>query len=111
MNIQVISKVPYTEGHSHFATWVKDFPQLHQHDDHHGHHDDHHKPIPQKEQILDHLRKELVDLAQDSKSIKQRLCYRSCFKLPLREYVEFCLSNKCGQSNFNDAARTLNLLK
>ena len=111
MNQQFITKVPYTESHSHFANWVKDFPQLHQHDehDHHGH--DSHKPLSQKQQILDHLRHELVDLATDRNAIKNKLCYRSCFKILDREYAQYCLQEKCGQSDFNAAARALKLLK
>ncbi len=111
MDIPVITKIPYTVGHTHFGTWVSDFPQLHQHDEHGHHGHEEHKPLSQKQQILDHLRKELVTLAVDRPAIEQKLCYRTCFKFTDREYAEYCLKVKCGQSDFIQAAKALNFYK
>ena len=105
-----IVKVPYSQGHSHFSTWVSGFPQLHQHDDAHGH-DSHHVELPQQQKTLDYLRKEMVALATDRNSVEAYVCYRTCFKLLDRDYVDFCLQKKCNQPSFTAAARHLNLLK
>jgi len=38
------------------------------------------------------------------------LCFRTCFKLEQKSYVDFCLQRKCGGVDFNQAARTLGLV-
>ena len=109
---EFINRVPTVETHTHFNAWVKDFPALHPQGEHghgHGHHG--HAPLPHRQQLLDHLRKELTQLSTDRKSIEQKLCYRSCFKIMDREYAEFCLKERCQQPDFKAAARAVNLLK
>ena len=38
-------------------------------------------------------------------------CFRNCFKLRDRRYVEFCLQRKCGGVPFMKAADSLGLVK
>lgn len=99
-----ITPVRFTKAHSEFYNYIESFPdQKHMHDDDHG--------VSQKELTLDHLRRELVDLAKNPKAIQDRLCYRTCFKWGDRDYINYCLSQKCGGVSFNYAANTLGYLK
>ena len=114
MSDNYLVRVPYVEGHSHTSTWISDFPQIHQHhqDDHAAHHGHHgHPELSQKEKTLDYLRKEMVMLATNKKAVQDKICYRTCFKFLDRDYVDFCLKQKCDQSSFEQAAKALNLLK
>lgn len=39
------------------------------------------------------------------------ICYRDCFKQPLRRYVEFCLEKRCNGAKFDDAAKFMGYAK
>lgn len=92
------------KAHSEWYDYIESFPNMKKmHDDVDG--------LSQKQITLDHLRKELVDLAKNPKLIEDRLCYRTCFKWGHQEYVQYCLDQKCGGANFYSAANALGLLK
>lgn len=99
-----ITPVRFVKSHSEFFNYIESFPdQKKMHDDVNG--------VSQKELTLDYLRKELVDLAKNPKAVQDRLCYRTCFKWGEREYIQYCLDQKCGGTNFYSAANSLGLLK
>ena len=98
------SDVKSHEAHGHFYKYIESFPGQKKVEIGHGH-------LPPKEITLDHLRNELVDLTLNPKKIQSNLCYRNCFKMQEREYIEFCLNKKCSQNDFFEAARALNYLK
>ena len=99
-----ITPVRFNKGHSEFYNYIESFPDQKKILEGPGH-------LPQKQVMLDHLRKELLEMTLNPQKIQNRLCYRNCFKWTDREYVEFCLNKKCNQNNFEEAARTLNYLK
>ena len=105
MRQEYIIKTPFTKSHSHFYDYIEDFPQLHEH------HDDHHESaLPANEQMLDHLRLELKNYALNPNYYQARLCFKKCFKLWDRDYVEYCLQKNCG-AEFQDAAKFLGWAK
>jgi hypothetical protein len=107
MSFNFINKVPYTKGHSHFYDEITDFPALHEHHDHHHGHE----KLSRKEQLLDNLRKDLIEATVNPSLVQNKLCYRSCFKLMDRDYTSFCLQKKCNQPDIYEAAKLLKLLK
>lgn len=98
------SNIPFVKAHSEFYDYIESFPNQ-------VHHPNGPNDFSQKEILLDHLRKELIQLAVNPKQIQDRLCYRNCFKWREKSYVEFCLNKKCNQNDFFEAARVLNYLK
>ena len=99
-----IAPVRVKKAHSEFYNYIESFPD--QPKVHEGPND-----LPQKQVTLDHLRKEMIDLAKNPQAIQNKLCFRNCFKWTDRDYVEFCLERKCNKTNFEEAARALNYLK
>ncbi len=63
MSFKFINRVPFHSSHNHFFDYIESFPALHQHDDHDHH--EYHAPLSQKEQLLDHLRNDLVESAKN----------------------------------------------
>ena len=39
------------------------------------------------------------------------LCYRTCFKLEEKKYVDFCLQKKCNGADLSQAAKLLGFIK
>lgn len=44
-------------------------------------------------------------------SVDAGICYRDCFKLPIKSYVEFCLQKRCNGASFENAAAFMGYLK
>ena len=98
MKQEYIVKTPHTMSHSHFHEYIEDFPQLHDH-----HHDHHENELPQKQQTLDVLRLELKNYALNPRHFESVACYKNCFTMLDKEYVDYCLQKKC-DSNIRSAA-------
>ena len=99
-----ITPVKFELTRSEYYTYISDFPDMQR---------THAQPgdLPQKQVILDHLRKELVDLTLKPNQIENKLCYRNCFKWANKDHINFCLDKKCGNPGFEQAAKVLNYLK
>lgn len=39
------------------------------------------------------------------------ICYRDCFKLNLKRYVDFCLDKRCNGAQFDEAAKFMGYSK
>ena len=105
MSYEYIIKTPHTKSHSHFYDYIEDFPHLHDHHDHH-----HDSKLPAQEKLLDHLRLELKSYAENPQYHNNMFCYRKCFTILNKEYVDYCLKRNCG-SNLQDAAKFMGWAK
>jgi hypothetical protein len=57
------------------------------------------------------IRVSLIEFEFDEWLLNVGVCYRDCFKQPIRKYVEFCLEKRCNNANFEDAAKFMGYLK
>ena len=110
--MKFLERFNYHKAHGHTYDNIESFDRVH---DHHQHHHDHHsndeKMFLWKEETLNHLRNELKDLAQHPEKYQNKICYRKCFKLETKGFIQDCLDFKCQGANFDTAAKELNLVK
>ena len=99
-----ITPVEFEMTQTHYYNYISSFPNQRVVEEGKG-------VLPQKQVILDHLRKELTDIAINPQLVKNKLCYRECFKLNDKDYISFCLEQKCGNPGFMEAAKQLDLVK
>lgn len=98
------TKVEHHNSHSEFFNFIESFPNQRKVDEHPGH-------LPEHQVALDHLRRELVDIAKNPKHYEDKVCFRTCFKWQQRDYIQYCLDQKCGGADFNGAAKVLGYSK
>lgn len=108
-----LSRLNFHRSHSHTSDNIESFDRIEEAKSHHHH--SHHSPqeveFHKKEAILNSLRGELLEIAKDPSQFESRICFRKCFKLETKEFIQDCLKHKCNNANFKEAAMALNLVK
>lgn len=97
------SRIEFHMAHSEYYKYIESFPNQRKVDEK-GH-------LTEHQQRMDSLRSELTQLAVNPKQIENKLCYRTCFKWNDKDYIQYCLDQKCGGASFNGAAAVLGYLK
>ncbi|CAK79537.1 unnamed protein product (macronuclear) [Paramecium tetraurelia] len=87
----------FHKGHIHFFDLLSSF---------HGLEDQPDYPV-QQQTIQDKLRHQYLH----DNNWEDKLCYRTCFKIQEKEYVQFCLNKKCSGAPYLKAAQVLGYVK
>ncbi|KAM3137418.1 hypothetical protein pb186bvf_010391 [Paramecium bursaria] len=90
-------KEGFHQAHIHFFDYISEFHGLPDQPDY----------DVQSRSLMEKLRHQYLH----ENNWENNLCFRNCFKLNQKKYIEFCLDRKCGGVDFLKAANQLGYVK